>query len=123
MSGRAFPAFDVQLRRGQIVEKELEAALLGSHELVTIEVKSEKDARTHVFVEYEAYGKPSGIALSKADWYTFEVYPRRFVTLPTEVLNDMVTEAYGRWGASHGGEGGLATGVAIPKRWLIGDKS
>ena len=89
-------------------------------ETIRFEVKSERDSRTHVFIEFEAYGKASGLALTKAEWYAIEVAPHRFVLIETHKLAELVRTMVSAGKTTKGGEGGLATGVAIPKTWLLG---
>lgn len=118
---KAFPDFDVQLKRGQIVEEELREVLCGPLEVIRLEVKSERDSRSHVFIEYMCRGKPSGISSTKAEWYAIEVYPHRFVLIETAKLAEMVRAEYLKGiDPIHGGEGGVAEGYAIQKARLLG---
>lgn len=119
MRGKAFPDFDIQLERGQIVEEAFREAICGPLEVIRFEVKSERDSRTHVFIEYEAYGKPSGIVITKAERYAIEVSPDVFIVLPTDKLAALAREYLALLGPRKGGEGGLATGVVIPKRVFV----
>lgn len=115
---KSFPAFDVALKRGQERERAFEA-MFGDDDLVLIECKSQVDSRTHVFIEYSGYGKPSGMATTQAKFWAIEVVKDRWVMLRTEDLHEMAIEAYRRFGESVGGDQNASRGVSIPKRWLV----
>ena len=60
--------FDIDLSYGQVYEKQI-ADLLQNK---TIEVKSERDLwkkTNNIVIEFESRGKPSGIAVTKADFW------------------------------------------------------
>lgn len=69
--GLAGEGFDVDLRYGQAREDALVQVFLRSR----VEVKSDRQAaRTgNVFVEFKQKGRPSGLAVTMADWWAFEL--------------------------------------------------
>jgi len=108
--------FDIALEFGEERETALKDLLQGA----TVEVKSEPLSKTHVFIEHEGYGKPSGIAITKAAFWAIEVKPDMWVILPTEVLRIMWSAALDRFGARIGGDKNASTGAIVPKQWLVG---
>ena len=115
----AFPDFDFQLKRGQMRESILRDALMGEFEEVAIEAKSEVKSRTHVFIELKGYGKPSGLAISKAGWYAIEISEGVWILIETDLLWGLVDEALERFGMKHGGDQGASYGAIIPKDWFV----
>lgn len=111
--------FDLALRRGQDRERALFAIL--DADAATIEVKDQSRSRTHVFIEFEAYGKPSGIAVTTADHWAIEVRPRRFLILPTDDLRALHERALSERGVSVGGDLMASRGSAVPKMWLVNE--
>lgn len=113
--------FDLALRRGQAREQAFERILTGSPAslYVYVEVKDQSNSRTHVFIEHECYGKPSGLALTTADYWAIEVTRGWWVILPTAAVTVLWRAALDKYGLRHGGDKGAAFGAAVPKEWLV----
>ncbi len=68
--------FDIDLDKGERAEHSLAAMLLGET-AGKIEVKSERwqwQQTGNIAIEYENYGKPSGIAATQADYWAHMLY-------------------------------------------------
>jgi len=114
--------FDLALKLGQGRERVIEKLLTNDSstiEVITIEVKSEVLSEKYVFVEHEAWAKPSGIAITKADYYAIEVYPDWWVFIPTPYLRTMWRDALEEFGERRGGDDNAARGAIVPKEWLV----
>jgi len=112
--------WDLRLREGQLAEGAL-YHVLGLDEDMAVEVKSEPEARTHVYVETASHGQPSGIMTTEAAWWGYEVLPDRWVLIKTRDLIRLVTYALDHGQVERrGGDGGQSMGVPIPKAWLVG---
>jgi hypothetical protein len=116
--------WDFELKRGGEREDTFADHLMTAigQDMLWIEVKSEVDSRTHIFIEAECYGKPSGIATTKAHAWTLEVAAGIFVTLPTDTLRQLCRAAYDERGSAFGGDAttGRPRGVVVPKSWILG---
>ena len=101
--------FDIDLRDGVRVENDVLRALIGG---TTIEVKFQPNARTHLFVETECRGKPSGLSVTTADHWVF-VYDQgdHWIVIRTDRLRDL---ARTQWRHTRGGDYGASVGIAIP---------
>jgi len=66
--------FDIDLKIGQITEEYLRK-ILTNKDNIKIEVKT--DFKTHetgnIFIEYEDRNKPSGLSITKADWWAIAI--------------------------------------------------
>jgi hypothetical protein len=109
--------FDLLLRAGQERERSLRAIFHA--DIVTIECKDEHLSRTHVFIEHECYGKPSGLAITAADYWAIEVRRGWWVLIPTDDLRMLWRVALDQFGLRHGGDLGVAFGAIVPKVWLV----
>lgn len=85
--------FDIDLSYGQIYEKEIAEMLQNK----TIEVKSERDiwkTTNNIAIEFESRGKPSGIAVTQADyWFHNLISNGKLVAslvFPTKTLKNYV---------------------------------
>ena len=71
--------FDICLQKAQVMEVIIRDLLFGRVKTdgapETFEVKCDYGATTtgNLFIEYESRGKPSGLAVTKADWWVFEI--------------------------------------------------
>jgi hypothetical protein len=109
--------FDISLKAGQEREQAFESIMRADS--ATIEVKDEHLSKSHVFIEHRGYGKPSGIAITKATHWAIEVYPNWWVVIPTEDLRSLHDEALAKFGERHGGDQDAAFGAIVPKPWLV----
>jgi hypothetical protein len=119
--GRARSGWDIDLRFGQERETSLAECLMirgGNH----LELKSDQQACTtgNVFVEYRQHGRESGISVTKAHWWTIEVLPNVFVTMPTARMKALVKRAAAEPGRkTPGGDFNAYSGVLVPVVWLL----
>lgn len=109
--------FDILLRAGQERERAFEAILGG--DVATVEVKDQHKSVRFVFIEHECYGKPSGIAITKASYWAIEVRRGWWVILPTEEVRMLWRAGLDRFGVRHGGDLDAAYGAIVPKEWLV----
>ena len=79
--------FDIDLKFGNLGESELVKVLSAE----TLEVKTDRIAHEtgNVVVEFECYGKPSGISVSKASHYAF-VCKHITLIIETQKLKDII---------------------------------
>jgi hypothetical protein len=115
--------FDVDLRHGQAREEALVHVFLQSR----VEVKSDKRARKtgNVFVEFHDHqknagqGGPSGINVTTAHYWAFEVDEHHWIIVPTERVKTLCDRAAFERGTVRGGDFNRSEGVLIPLQWLI----
>ena len=115
--GIAREGFDIDLRFGQERETTFAEILMirgGNH----VELKSDQKAHVtgNVFVEYRQHGRESGIATTKAHWWTVEVLPDVFVTLPTSRMKALM-KAVGK--RTSGGDYNAYRGCLVPVKYLV----
>ena len=91
--------FDIQLAQGQRTERRL-ADILKCGKIQFIEVKKEDwlwERTGNIAIEYECRGKPSGISLTKADFWVHalerEGEPLCWFMFPVEKLRELVCVA------------------------------
>ena len=108
------PQFDIDLKFGQECERLTARMLLGFHE-----VKGDRMALTtgNLFVEYECRNKASGIATSKADWWTFHLHDDLYVVVKADVLRRLEHDRKIR--RVSGGEEKASLGYLLPLKWLF----
>lgn len=109
--------FDLTLSLGE----EFEAWLREMFDGRPLEAKDQARSRSHVFIEDESWGRPGGIAVTKADLWAIRVAPGRAVALETEIVRDLYALAIARFGRRSGGDEGNARGAIVPKTWLVRD--
>lgn len=133
-----FPAFDIDMRKANLVESsksfadQLEVGHASENRLLelvrnkTIECKCDLKAEgsRRVYVELEQRSQyrewhPSGLSKSTADVWNFEVAPGVCITLPTENLRRLVPLAKAAGLHVTGGDNKFTRGVAIPMDWLL----
>ena len=109
--------FDLDLRYGVAREGVL-GALLGS---TTVEVKSDRGAhRTgNVYVEYSYRGRPSGIAVTQAEWWAWEI-AGRWLLIRTADLRLIARRAFRERGPTRGGDDKASLGVLVRVSELTG---
>ena len=110
--------FAYDLAIGQAEEIWLSEVLAGS----TMEIKRDFVAcRTgKLYVEYFCWGKPSGIAITRADFWAFILDGKRVIIVPTEHLKEVCRKAYRNGdGNIKGGESMASLGVLIKLGDLI----
>ena len=115
---KARPNFDFDLKFGQEKENELLQIFKGE----AVECKTDKLCQRtgNVFVEFEDAGKPSGISITKANFYAFCLFkPERnrqiWVLIPTQILKKLMK----KYPIKNGGDNWEARGHIIPKEDLL----
>lgn len=116
-SGLARQGFDLDLRHGEAREGALVHELLRSR----VEVKSDGQARRtgQVFVEYADRGRPSGIAVTTAARWAFEVDDDHWVIVPTERVREAARRALREGRRAVGGDFDRCDGALVPVEWLV----
>jgi hypothetical protein len=118
--------FDLQLSQSLIAERRL-GEIFKAAKIETIELKTETwqwEQTGNICIEYRQNGRPSGIALTDADYWVHEL--RRdgqtlcYLMFPIERLKALARKAYaeGRYRES-GGDGGRFCNVIIPLREIL----
>ena len=117
--GIARSGFDIDLRHGKSREDAFAHVLQGA----TVEVKSDGACRRtgNLFVEYRQKGRPSGIAVTTADYWAFEYFDDCWLLIPTERLRAVARRV---WRDHHGrrqrgGDFNRYEGVLVPIAWLL----
>ena len=88
-----------------------------------VEVKSDAIARRtgNLFVEYRQRGRPSGIAVTEAEYWAFEYDQDCWLVVPTQRLLEITREVYRDYPERRrkGGDFNLYDGVLVPIRLLL----
>lgn len=106
--------WDIDLAYGNLKEAELVKLMSGDK----LEVKADKRAHEtgNVAVEFECYGKPSGISVSKASHYAF-VCKHIQLIIETERLKELLTSK--KFYQVFGGDNNASHMYLVPLRELI----
>ena len=118
--------FDLQLGAALVAERRL-GEIFAAAKIEKIELKTETwqwEQTGNICIEYRRAGKPSGIAVTEADYWVHEL--RRgdgtlcYLMFPTPRLKELAREAYS-WGRYRegGGDGGLSCNVLVPLSWVL----
>ncbi len=104
--------FEYDLQLGQIKEKELGNIFNNKK----IEVKTDLQAAEtgRVFVEYESRNKPSGIAISKADFYCFVISEFSYILIETKELKKKCRSLLNTDLDIKGGDNNTSKGILLP---------
>ncbi len=115
--GIAREGFDIDLRHGLAREDALVDVFLKAK----VEHKCDEKARRtgNLFIEYRQKGRPSGIAVTTADWWAFEFDDETWLIVPTEKLKRLARLAYQQNRRAKGGDNNLYEGVLLPTEWLV----
>lgn len=115
--GIAREGFDIDLRHGVAREDALVHVFLQAK----VEHKCDEKARRtgNLFIEYRQKGRPSGIAVTTADWWAFEFDDETWLIVPTEKLKRLARLAYQQNRRAKGGDNNLYEGVLLPTEWLV----
>lgn len=108
--------FEYDLAVGQLSEK----ALGDIFDNKKVEVKCDIKAKDtgNLFIEYESWGKPSGIARSKADFYCFDI-GHLFILIDADRLKEIVRPLLGTKADRSGGDENTSKGVLLPLNKLV----
>lgn len=109
--------FDLDLKDGMIAEKQL-LNLLGT---CKIEVKNDFfiDKTGNIAVEYECWGKPSGISVTESDWYAIflaNTDSEVCVMIKTNALKELSRTFYTKGALKEGGDQNMSKFILIP--WI-----
>lgn len=111
-------AFDIDLRRGEANEDALVHLFLRSR----VEVKTDYEARRTGNVAVEFYQgqprRPSGIAVTKAEWYALHLVDIAWVLIETDRLKRLARVAHQQFGNTRMGDN-HNIGVLVPIEWLL----
>lgn len=118
--------FDLQLSEALINERRLGEIFEHGH-IEKIELKSETfqwEKTGNICIEYRQGGRPSGIAVTNADYWVHEL--RRdgqtlcYLMFPIERLKQLARQAYSE-GRYHegGGDGGRFCNILVPLTWIL----
>jgi hypothetical protein len=109
--------FDLDLSTGQQGESLVQDML----QLSTIEVKTDflADKTGNIAVEYESWGNPSGIAVTKARHWVFVIPNKIAIFVETNRLKDIARRFYHDGSITAGGDLNKSKMVLIPITELI----
>ena len=114
--------FDLDLKYGEIGEKRL-CEILATKK---IEVKTERGAwriTGNIAIEYESRGKPSGIAVTKSEWWCTILMDKteieHIILTPTYKIIKIAREFYMKGKTVKGGDNNTSKLVLIPIKELI----
>jgi len=115
MSGKANPKWDFDLARGLEGEGIVQGLLQGGSK---VEVKRDYIASTsgNIAIEYDYRGRPSGIAVTEADWWAIVVHRKGFddtvILIETKRLKELCRRHYGN--RIKGGDDHASKMVLVP---------
>jgi len=117
-NGISRKGFDIDLAEAQSREGTLAQILTGAK----VELKTDYQAQEtgNVFVEYSYGGSPSGIAVTTAEYWCFEIPQKCYLLVRTERLKELAREAFKKGLRVKGGDYDRALGVLIPISALWG---
>lgn len=118
-TGVARAGFDIDLAYGTSREDAFRHVLNGA----TVEVKSDRECRRtgNLFIEYRQKGRPSGIAVTTADYWAFEYDDDCWLVVPIERLRSVARDVYRSRPdlRRKGGDFDLYDGVVVPIHMLM----
>lgn len=116
--GLARAGFDIDLRHGEAGEQAFVHVFLKAK----VEHKRDDKCRVtgNVFIEYKQKGRPSGIAVTTANWWAIEYDEECWVIVPTDRLKALARQAAKEpRRLVKGGDNNLYDGVLVPIEWLV----
>jgi hypothetical protein len=111
-NGLAREGFDIDLRDGECSERSLEHII----RFGTVEVKRDEKCRQtgNIFIEFSQKGRPSGIAVTTADFWAIEFADDCYVLIPTRKLKALARSIWKTKGHVNGGDYNNYCGVLVP---------
>lgn len=91
-------------------------------DLGTVEIKRDiKSQETgNFFFEYESGGKPSGLAVTKADYFAIvNLYEKKIYIALTRDVKDFLRQHWDLMKKHEGAGDGTVKGITIPKDWYV----
>ena len=120
--------FDIQLDAAIIAERRL-GEIFTARKIEKIELKTENwqwEKTGNICIEFRQNGKPSGIAVTEADYWVHEL--RRgeetlvYLMFPIDRFKALARKAFSEGRVSYsGGDGGRFANILIPLTWIIGE--
>lgn len=116
-SGIARSGWDIDLRDGEARED----AFVHTFLKAKVEHKSDEKCRFtgNVFIEFRQKGRPSGIAVSTADYWAIEFNTNCWIVIPTDKLRHLARQYWKAGKVKNGGDGDNYEGILIPLTALI----
>jgi hypothetical protein len=89
------PDWDLDLERGLVKEALVRRLLTNDDDALAVEVKGDYRAQEtgNHFVELSARGRPSGLMVTKSDYWAVALENGTVLMLPTERLRELVADA------------------------------
>ena len=109
--------FRYDLAVGNAAENEFSGILKNS--LVEVKYDLQAHRTGNEFIEFESRGEPSGIATTRAQWWTFKIDDTTFITIGVDELKDRCRQIYKDRGSITGGDSQSSKGILLPIRKLI----
>jgi len=109
--------WDIKLKYGDVRADALAKVLLSATVEIKADVKQEKTG--YLFIEYRQRGKPSGIAVTTADFWAFEFLADRWLVIPTVDLKAIAKRIYKARGNRVRGGDNDNEGVLVPLASLL----
>lgn len=116
------PYWDIRVAEGEARQQFFTGILVNANKrFLLLEVKSEINSQPFgtLFIEHSQRGRPSGLAVTQADWHVIEPMHDVFVVLSTERLKRLWQRVMDTEGERPGGWGKLQRGARVPRHWLI----
>ena len=110
--------FDISLAEGEIMEKEI-ANILGG---LKIEIKHDKMSQKtgNIAIEYESWGRPSGIAISDADYWCIALEDSDLlIFIKIDKLKELARKAYANGQITTGGDDNTSKLILIKKNEIL----
>ena len=116
--GIARAGWDLDLKHGE--SREIRLATIMNMGQSKVEVKSDGIARRtgRIYVEFEHKSNPSGINVTEADQWAFEIHDDIWLIIPTQTLRNMAAKAYNAGHVTVGGDHNTTRGITIPIDWF-----
>jgi hypothetical protein len=118
--GLARAGFDLDLKEGESYENEF-ARLLGKETKIEIKRDFKCAATGNLFIEYRQKNRPSGIAVTEADYWAFGYAERRWLLIPTDELKQIARHIWRTFPERRvrGGDFNCYEGVLVPVASLV----
>ena len=116
--------FDIDLRRGNAIEASVVSLLLAEGPLIEIKSEFSHWRRTgNVAVEFESRGKPSGLAVTQAQWWVYAFIDDSeicaLIWLPIQKIKDIARYYYTAHGYKLGGDNNTSKLILVPISELV----
>lgn len=116
--GLSNKGFDIDLATGQFSESVLADILSRSGQYIEVKSDAKCQQTGNIYLEYESRGKPSGLAVTEAQWWAIEYRPMRWLIIRTLELKEIAREYY-KNGGIKGGDYDTSRGVLVPLERIL----